>query len=234
MKNLGLIVGSGLYNSEWIQGLREEATDPWSLRVKRCKDTFILQRHEAEYLPPHAINHEQNLHALQSVGIEKIIGICSVGSLRPNIKPGTFCIPSDYIDFWSRATVYNKEGAKHIVPELDEDLQALILDNLPKDEAILAADCVYAQTTGPRLETKAEIRLLKTFGHIVGMTMGSEATIAKELGMKYAALCMVDNYANGIKGKTLTPEEIGQHAKESTDKIVEFIKRICGYEQSTE
>lgn len=231
MEKLGIIVGSGLYNSEWIQSLPEEATDPWSLRVKRCKDTFILQRHGAKYQPPHTINHEQNLRTLQSVGIEKVIGICSVGSLRENIKPGAFCIPSDYIDFWSRATIYHGDGAKHVVPELDEDLQALIVDNLPKEEIIIVGDCVYVQTAGPRLETKAEIRLLKTFGHIVGMTMGSEATIARELGIKYAALCMVDNYANGIKG-TLTQEQIGQHAKESIGKLEAFIKRICGNEHT--
>ena len=234
MEKLGLIVGSGLYNSEWIQSLPGEATNPWSLGVKRCKDTFILQRHGAVYYhPPHAIDHEENLRALKSKGIEKIIGLCSVGSLRENIKLGAFCIPSDYIDFWSRATIYNKENAKHIVPELDVDLQALIIDNLPKDETICAADCVYVQTTGPRLETKAEIRLLKAFGHLVGMTMGSEATIAKELGLKYAALCMVDNYANGLKG-TITSDQIGQHARESRSKLEAFIKKICGYEQITE
>ncbi len=141
--------------------------------MKKCKDAIILQRHGNNYLPPHKINHEGNLFVLQSQGIEKVIGICSVGSLRPNIKPGTFCIPSDYIDFWSKATIYPKEDTKHVVPELDEDLQALIVDNLPRDETICAGDCIYVQTTGPRLETKAEIRLLKAFAHIVGMTLGS-------------------------------------------------------------
>jgi len=233
MEKLGIIVGSGLYSFEWIKSLPGETTNPWSLGVKKCKDTFILQRHGAMYYhPPHAIDHEENLRALKSKGIEKIIGICSVGSLKENIKPGTFCIPSDYIDFWSRATIY-KEGssAEHVVPELDVDLQALIIDNLPKNETICAADCTYVQTTGPRLETKAEIKLLKAFGHLVGMTMGSEATIAKELGLKYAALCMVDNYANGLKG-TITSDQIGQHARESRSKLEAFIKRICGYEHT--
>lgn len=232
MEKLGIIVGSGLYNSEWIQKL--EKRNKYGMEFKECNGTLILQRHGKSYTAPHKINHEENLRGLKEYGIERVIGICSVGSLRENIKPGTFCIPSDYIDFWSRATIYNGDSAKHVVPELDEDLQALIIDNLPKDEAICAADCVYVQATGPRLETKAEIRLLKAFAHIVGMTMGSEATIARELGMKYAALGMVDNYANGIKGKTIAPEEIGQHAKESTDKLVDFIKKICGHEQSTE
>lgn len=231
MEKLGIIVGSGLYNSEWIKGLPDETTNPCSPYMKRCEGTFILQRHGAMYYhPPHEIDHEENLRTLKSKGIEKIIGICSVGSLRPNIKPGAFCIPTDYIDFWSRATIYNGENAKHIVPDLDADLCLHMIDCLP-DEAIFKGECIYVQTTGPRLETKAEITVLKTFAHIVGMTMGSEATIAKELGMKYAALCMVDNYANGIKG-TITAEEIGRHAKESTSKIEKFIKKICGYEHT--
>jgi 5'-methylthioadenosine phosphorylase len=230
MEKLGIIVGSGLYTSEWIQKLDKDIIIDGT-KLKECNGNFILQRHGDAYLPPHLIEHEENLRALQSRGIDKVIGICSVGSLKENIRPGTFCIPSDYIDFWSGTTIYSKESVKHVVPELDVDLQALIIDNLPKNETICAADCTYVQTTGPRLETKAEIRLLKAFGHLVGMTMGSEATIAKELGLKYAALCMVDNYANGLKG-TITSDQIGQHARESRSKLEAFIKRICGYEHT--
>lgn len=228
MKNLGIIVGSGLYNSEWIKSLPAKVT--CETQISECNGAYILQRHGVQFLPPHLINHEKNMTLLKEKGIEKIVGICSVGSLRPNINPGTFCIPTDYIDFWSRATIYNKDNVKYVVPDIDADLCLRIIDCL-SGEAIYKGECVYIQTTGPRLETKAEIKVLKTFGHLVGMTMGSEATIARELGIKYAALCMVDNYANGLKG-SITSDQIGQHARESRSKLEAFIKRICGYEHT--
>ena len=64
------------------------------------------------------------------------------------------------------------------------------------------------QTTGPRLETRAEIAFFKSIGDVVGMTMASEATLASELGIPYASLCTVDNFAHGIVDEPLTFETI--------------------------
>ena len=56
----------------------------------------------------------------------------------------------------------------------------------------------YAQVRGPRFETRAEIRLLASFADLVGMTLAAECTLAGEAGLAYAALCIVDNLANGV------------------------------------
>src|SRR5205809_7110415 len=66
----------------------------------------------------------------------------------------------------------------------------------------------YRQTTGPRPETRAEIAFFKSIGDVVGMTMASEATLASELGIPYASLCTVDNFAHGIVDEPLTFETI--------------------------
>ena len=67
---------------------------------------------------------------------------------------------------------------------------------------------VYIQTRGPRIETVAEVKALPQFADIVGMTVASEATLACELGMEFAALCTVDNYANGLGDEVLTYDHI--------------------------
>ena len=66
---------------------------------------------------------------------------------------------------------------------------------------------VYWQTNGPRFETPAEVRMLAAHADVVGMTVASECVAANQLGLEYAAVCVVDNLANGIGVETLTPEQ---------------------------
>ena len=73
-----------------------------------------------------------------------------------------------------------------------------------KAHARAASKGVYVQATGPRLETRAEIAFFKTVGDVLGMTIASEATLAAELGLPYAALCSVDNYCHGIARSSVT------------------------------
>jgi len=74
---------------------------------------------------------------------------------------------------------------------------------------------IYAQTKGPRFETKAEVKLLKDYADIVGMTLAKEATVAKELDLEYASICSIDNYANGVINKPLSYKVITQNVKEN-------------------
>jgi purine nucleoside phosphorylase len=85
---------------------------------------------------------------------------------------------------------------------------------------------VYIQTTGPRLETKAEIEMLKAFGDVVGMTMASEATLAKELGLPYASICSIDNFCHGITETPLKEQEILSSARQNVDAIKRVINAL--------
>jgi 5'-methylthioadenosine phosphorylase len=73
---------------------------------------------------------------------------------------------------------------------------------------------VYAQTSGPRFETPAEVRALTRVGDLVGMTIAAECILSRELGLAYAAVCVVDNLANGLATAPLTVAEF-QAAVES-------------------
>ena len=76
---------------------------------------------------------------------------------------------------------------------------------------------VYWQANGPRFETPAEIRLISGFADVVGMTVGAECVAANELGLVYAAVCVIDNLANGLDAEQLTPEqfEAGKQANQA-------------------
>lgn len=84
---------------------------------------------------------------------------------------------------------------------------------------------VYFQTRGPRLETKAEIAMIRNFADCVGMTAGSEATVAKELGIRYAVICTMDNYAHGVRGEIVDYEAIMRRAKENAKTCLGIVRK---------
>jgi 5'-methylthioadenosine phosphorylase len=89
---------------------------------------------------------------------------------------------------------------------------------------------VYVQTRGPRIETVAEVRALAKVADIVGMTVASEATLACELGMEFAALCTVDNYANGLGGgEVLTYEHILTTSRMHRHRTEEIMTAIIAH-----
>ena len=81
----------------------------------------------------------------------------------------------------------------------------------------------YVQTRGPRIETIAEVQALAKFADIVGMTVASEATLACELDMEFAALCTVDNYANGLGTEVLSYEHIVDTARLFSERTGEMV-----------
>jgi len=208
----GIIGGTSLLKSDIFALWTEEKikTPYGNVYLKIKQNTVFIQRHGNPQVPPHRINHKANIQALKNIGIEKIISINSVGTLKLKFKPGTFVIPDDFISLWNIPTFIEKE-LNFIVPSMDKDMRER-LASLCKELTIpVHTGGVYIQTTGPRLETKAEIRFLKKLGDIVGMTMASEATLCMEYKIPYVSLCSVDNYCNGILKESLTTEEINMN-----------------------
>lgn len=185
-------------------------------------DFLFLQRHGDPPLPPHMINHRANIAALRQYGIDEILSFNSVGSLKKSIRPGTFIIPDDFISLWEVPTFYDRT-IHFTVPSLSTSLRNKLLVACEKWGLKTKNGGVYFQTRGPRLETPAEIKMLKGFAHIVGMTMASEATLCSECGIEYAALCSVDNFCNGISETPLTVDEITQNANLSRSSIEKVI-----------
>jgi purine nucleoside phosphorylase len=173
----------------------------------------VVDRHGDPYALPHLIDHEANLRRLLDAGCDRVLGVASVGGLRPELSPGTFLCPDDFIGLDGPPLTTRSDPDAHRVPGFDRDWRARVVaafaDALP-----LRDGGVYWQVTGPRLETRAEVRMIAQHADVVGMTVAAECVVAGELGLAYAAICVVDNLANGVAATELTREEVaaGQRA----------------------
>jgi len=167
----------------------------------------VLQRHGGErgYRLPHLIDHAANLRSLLEAGCERALAICSVGSLKPELGVGSLVCPHDFIALQVTITSFD-DARGHATPGFDLAWRDEVLAAWEASGAEPLRDGgVYWQTNGPRFETPAEIGLIAPHADLIGMTLASECIVAAELGLPYAAVCMVDNLANGVAAQPLSP-----------------------------
>lgn len=171
----------------------------------------IVQRHRAAdgtFVLPHAIDHEANLRPLLEQGCDRVLGIGSVGSLRPEeLGVGSLLCPDDFIALNLGDSIHGDSRA-HSAPGFDPELRAEAIAAWSEGGQAPRDGGVYWQARGPRFETPAEIRLMAEHAHVVGMTIAAECVVAGELGFTYAALCVVDNLANGLGAETISVAEL--------------------------
>lgn len=160
----------------------------------------IMQRHGgsgAAYVLPHAIDHAANLRPLAEQGCDRVLAIGSVGSLKSELPVGGLVCPDDFIALQAGPTIFADPRA-HSAPGFDPRWRAEVLAAWAASGEAPHDGGVYWQARGPRFETPAEIRLIAAHADLVGMTLASECIVAGELGLEYAAICVVDNLANGL------------------------------------
>lgn len=170
--------------------------------------TVVVQRHGLdEWSPPHRIDHRAHVAALIEAGVSRVLAISSVGSLRLDWPVGTCAVVDDFYAPAETASFYD-DPRSHIVPGFERNWRARVIGAWRQVTATPIRDGgVYAQTSGPRFETPAEVRALAKVADLVGMTVASECILACEAGLPYAAVCVVDNLGNGLGDQRLTIDE---------------------------
>ncbi|MFW6141364.1 MAG: MTAP family purine nucleoside phosphorylase [Candidatus Saliniplasma sp.] len=231
MKKIGVIGGTSFKDWDGFEIEEEiESHTPWGTPSSPLLEgmingvqVFLLLRHGRNHdIPPHKINHRANIYALQRE-VRNIIGISSAGALKDDIEVPTISIPSDYVNFWNVHTFYD-ERIKHVTPALSKAIREGLLEASQEVQIEIRDEDVYVMTKGPRLETKAEVDILKRFGDIVGMSMGPEATLCKENSIEYASITTVDNYAHGIGPEKVKYEDIVETARDNWDNITKILE----------
>ncbi len=233
---VAIVGGTNILNTKVLEEAEElEVKTPFGKAeidvgvINGLKIALIRRHGRKNNIPPHKINHAANFWALKELGVKKVLGMGSVGCLKKDVSLPAIAIPHDYIDFFSGATVVKSE-LLHITPGFDEELRKCLINEArevcSKRGYTLLERAIYFQSRGPRLETKAEVRIISQWADCVGMTAGSEATVCKELGIRYAALCTVDNYANGISDEEIDYKEIVRRAKNSANIAIEILLRV--------
>ncbi len=199
---LGLIAGTSLLREPpFVAAVRMPVTTPFGEVVLQHAGPLVLvSRHgSGGRRPAHRVHHQAHIYALRKAGVLAVVSLCSVGSLRPALVPGTLVVPDDYGQFLAPPTFFDDRPV-HVTPTLDEPLRARLLRLLRGLKLKTVDGGVYWQTAGPRLETRAEVRMLAGHADVVGMTFASEATLCHEVELPVAAVCAVDNMAHGITG----------------------------------
>ncbi len=167
----------------------------------------IVQRHDAEgaFVLPHLIDHEANLRPLAEQGCDRVLAIGSVGSLRAEIEVGSLVCPDDFIALGLGDSIFGDARA-HSAPGFAPRWREEVIEAWSEGGQAPRDGGVYWQARGPRFETPAEIRLMAAHADVVGMTIAAECVVARELGLDYAALCVVDNLANGLASEAVSVE----------------------------
>ncbi len=170
-------------------------------------DLFFLARHGINHdTPPHKVNYRANIKALEILGVKRVLATYAVGSINKEIPPLGLALVTDFLDFTSNreSTFFDggESGVKHVDMSVTycPGLNKRLLELAPSFDMDIYPESVYVSTNGPRLESPAEIRMYAQLGgDVVGMTGIPEATLARELGLCYAAVAFSVNWAAGIE-----------------------------------
>jgi 5'-methylthioadenosine phosphorylase len=214
-----------------------EPSGPLTMGSISGRDVVFLARHgDGHTMAPHEVNYRANLWALKDEGIKEIVSVASVGGVRKDLGPGTLLLPDQIIDYtWGRGSTFF-EGADAPVTHIDftepysESVRERIREAARLCGERLVEGGVYAATQGPRLETAAEINRLERDGaDVVGMTGMPEAALARELGLDYAAIAVVANFAagRGDSARGISLERIGEVLQESMERVRNIIGRLA-------
>jgi 5'-methylthioinosine phosphorylase len=210
---LAVIGGTGVYA---FPGLKDAERRPLSTRwgtpssdvvigsLAGHRIAFLARHGEGHTLAPHRINYRANVAALHALGVRRVLGVNAVGGIRDDLGPGALAVPAQLIDYTTgRASSFcDAEGEPVLHIEFGEPysaaLRAAVLAAAGRVGIPVVAGGCYGATQGPRLETRAEIARLRRDGcDLVGMTGMPEAALARELGLQYASLALVANWAAG-------------------------------------
>jgi purine nucleoside phosphorylase len=189
-------------------------------------DAVLIPRHGDPYVQPHRIDHAANMRTLLDAGCDRVLALGSVGGLHRELDVGKFVCPDDFIALHAGRSAFD-DRRSHRVPGFDAAWRERVIAAWSGgDAAPLRDGGVYWESVGPRFETRAEIRLIARHADVIGMTIASECVIAGELGLPYAAICIVDNLANGVGERELTVEEFRAGREQNRTRLAAAVGAI--------
>jgi 5'-methylthioadenosine phosphorylase len=232
---IGIFGGTGIYDSGILEDAQEisldtpfgKPSDSITVGIFKGRKIAFLPRHGKKHtIPPHLINYKANIWAFKELGVTRIIAPSAVGSLKEEIEPGHFALPTQFLDFTkSREGTFSENGKVIHISVADPfcpELQSSILKVVNEQNFYIHKDCTYVCIEGPRFSTKAESKFYRTTGAgIIGMTLVPECQLAREAQMCYASISTVTDYDVWAE-KPVTAKEV----LETLSKNVERTKKV--------
>lgn len=225
---VAFISGTSIVNSTLFSAweVRTAETPYGKVTYKARGDHALLNRHGYAFpLPPHSINYRANIRALADLGFQDVVSLNSVGSLKREITPGTVVSCSDYVGLQQGPATFFDAELRGAAPGIANNLIPLLVAALAPEFTIPTGK-VYVQMRGPRFETKAEIRVVQSWGDVVGMTAAHEADLCTEAGLNYNSLALADNYANGLEGTAIDFARFKELVRDNQAKVNRLFTRM--------
>ena len=232
---IGIFGGTGIYDSGLLKESKEitidtpygKTSDSITIGEFNGRKVAFMPRHGKKHtIPPHLINYRANIWAFKELGVKRIIAPSAVGSLKDELEPGHFALPSQFIDFTkSRKGSFSEEGRVIHISVADPfcpELQNIVADVINDQDVVMHKDCTYVCIEGPRFSTKAESKFFRTTGaDIIGMTLVPECQLAREAQICYMSISTVTDYDVWAE-KPVTAKEV----METLSKNVEATKTV--------
>ena len=240
---IGIFGGTGIYDSGLLEDTQEinvdtpfgKPSDTITVGIFKGRKIAFLPRHGKKHtIPPHMINFRANIWAFKELGVTRIIAPSAVGSLKEELEPGHFALPSQFLDFTkSRNGSFSEEGRVIHISVADPfcpELQSSILQVTDKQDLEMHKDCIYVCIEGPRFSTKAESKFYRSTGaDIIGMTLVPECQLAREAQICYASISTVTDYDVWAE-KPVTAKEVLETLSKNVEKtkkiLTELIEKI--------
>ncbi len=240
---IGILGGTGIYDSGLLENTQEidvdtpygKPSDTITVGMFQGRKIAFLPRHGKKHsIPPHKINFKANIWAFKELGITRIIAPSAVGSLKEELAPGDFALPTQFLDFTkSRDGSFAEDQRVIHISVADPfcpELQSSILQVTDSQNLNIHKDCTYVCIEGPRFSTKAESKFYRTTGaDIIGMTLVPECQLAREAQMCYASISTVTDYDVWAE-KPVTAKEVLETLSKNVEKtkkiFVELIDKI--------
>ena len=194
---------------------------------------FLARHGEGHALPPHRINYRANLAALQAAGAARVLALNTVGGITARYPPRALGCPDQLIDYtWGRVSTLCEEPGTEVLhvdfgDPYTPSLRRAVLDAAGRAGVAVVDGGCYGATQGPRLETRAEIVRMRRDGcDLVGMTGMPEAGLARELGLDYACLAIVANWAAGAgpdPDEVITLEDVLANVRQATQGVARVL-----------
>jgi 5'-methylthioadenosine phosphorylase len=232
---IGIFGGTGIYDSGLLKEAKEitvetpfgKTSDSITVGIFKGRKIAFMPRHGKKHtIPPHMNNYRANIWAFKEIGVKRIIAPSAVGSLKEELAPGQFVLPTQFIDFTkSRKLSFSEEGRVIHISVADPfcpELQSAILGAAKAQNIPVHKDRTYVCIEGPKFSTKAESRFYRSTGaDIIGMTLVPECQLAREAQICYASISTVTDYDVWAE-KPVTAKEV----LETLAKNVENTKRL--------
>jgi 5'-methylthioadenosine phosphorylase len=205
---IGVIGGSGLYQMPELVGVREveiktpfgKTSDPLIRGRLGGVDLIFLPRHgKGHRWLPTEINFRANIFALKKLGVDRIISVSAVGSLREEIAPGHLVVPDQFIDRTTQrpSTFFGRGVVAHVslANPFCSDLSKVLVTAARQEGAEVHPGGTYVCMEGPQFSTRAESHLYRAWGaHVIGMTNLQEAKLAREAEICFGTLALATDY----------------------------------------